>query len=172
MARPSKITDEQWAGIRAEYETGATVMFLSRKHGIDPAQISRRKKAEAWDSDLAGAVNRRAEAKADGLVNGLVNNDDLKKADTVLADAIDAAADVKAGVIVAQRRRVDESLAEWEDKRKNGTFEDGKKVKIFAESLKLLHEEQRKAYGITDKDGQDGKDKVYVVKLPDMEQEF
>ena len=159
-----RLSAEDWASIRAEYETGASANQLSRKYGVDPAAISRRKKAEAWSRDVSCVIDRKSEAK----VNGIVNDLDAKKLD----EAIDAAADTLAKIKRDQRRRVDEALVEWEDMRRHGTFEDGKKVKIFAESLKILHEEQRKAYGIADKDAQDKKDKVYKVVLADEEQEF
>ncbi len=64
-----------WETIRAEYEAGSTMGELSRKHGVDKAAISRKAKKEAWLADLSEVVNKRAEAK----VNGLVNTVDPKK---------------------------------------------------------------------------------------------
>ena len=62
-------TRYDWEMIRAEYEAGATMGELSRKHGADKAAISRRAKKEGWTADLSEVVNRRAEAKVNGIVN-------------------------------------------------------------------------------------------------------
>ena len=64
-----------WETIRAEYEAGASMGELSRRHGVDKAAISRRAKREGWIADLSEVVNRQAEAK----VNGIVNTVDPKK---------------------------------------------------------------------------------------------
>jgi hypothetical protein len=69
-----------WETIRAEYEAGSTMGELSRKHGVDKAAISRKAKKEAWLADLSEVVNKRAEAKVNGLVNTV---DPKKKAEAV-----------------------------------------------------------------------------------------
>lgn len=56
-----------WETIRAEYEAGATMGELSRRHGVTKAAISQRAKREAWVQNLTEAVNRLTEAKLNGL---------------------------------------------------------------------------------------------------------
>lgn len=132
-----------WETIRAEYEAGSTMGELSRKHGVDKAAISRKAKKEAWLADLSEVVNKRAEAK----VNGLVNTVDPKKK----AEAVDRAADAKAAVILRHKE-------EWEQHQQliraaveSGDFDAAKLAKITAETIKIRQEGERKAWGITDK---------------------
>lgn len=139
-------TRYDWEMIRAEYEAGATMGELSRKHGADKAAISRRAKKEGWTADLSEVVNRRAEAK----VNGIVNTVDPQKKSA----AIDAAADAKAAVMRRHKEEwnrhqqiIDEALAA-------GDFDKAKLAKITAETLKIRQEAERKAWGIRDVDAQ------------------
>lgn len=132
-----------WETIRAEYEAGSTMGELSRKHGVDKAAISRKVKKEAWLADLSEVVNKRAEAK----VNGLVNTVDPKKK----AEAVDRAADAKAAVILRHK-------TEWEQHQQlirqaveSGDFDAAKLAKITAETIKIRQEGERKAWGIQDK---------------------
>lgn len=132
-----------WETIRAEYEAGSTMGELSRKHGVDKAAISRKAKKEAWLADLSEVVNKRAEAK----VNGLVNAVDPKKK----AEAVDRAADAKAAVIMRHKE-------EWEQHQQliraaveSGDFDAAKLAKITAETIKIRQEGERKAWGIQDK---------------------
>ena len=41
-----------WETIRAEFEAGATMGALSRRHGVNKAAISRRARKEGWTADL------------------------------------------------------------------------------------------------------------------------
>lgn len=132
-----------WETIRAEYEAGASMGELSRRHGVDKAAISRRAKREGWIADLSEVVNRQAEAK----VNGIVNAVDPKKR----AEAVDRASDAKAAVIEGQReswngfdRKVTAAL-------EANDFDRLKCLKIASEALRNAQESQRKAWGIQDK---------------------
>lgn len=132
-----------WETIRAEYEAGATMGELSRRHGVDKAAISRRAKKEGWVADLSEVVNRQAEAK----VNGIVNTVDPKKR----AEAVDRASDAKAAVIEGQReswngfdRKVTAAL-------EANDFDRLKCLKIASEALRNAQECQRRAWGIVDK---------------------
>ena len=132
-----------WETIRAEYEAGASMGELSRKHGADKAAISRRAKKEGWTPDLTKAVNRRAEAK----VNGVVNTVDPKKR----AEAVDSAADRKAAVIMRHRDEWDKQQEISDRAMAAEDFELAKLAKITAETLKIRQEGERKAWGIQDK---------------------
>ena len=132
-----------WEAIRAEYEAGATMGELSRKHGVSKPAISKRAKTEGWIQDASEAVARLADAK----VNGLVNTVNPKKR----AEAVDQAADRRAAVINRHREEwvrhqaiIDKAIAE-------NDFERAKLAKITAETLKIRQEGERKAWGIQDK---------------------
>lgn len=129
-----------WETIRAEYEAGATMGELSRKHGVDKAAISRKAKKEAWLTDLSEVVNRRAEAK----VNGLVNTVDPKKK----AEAVDRAADAKASVIMRHKKEWDDQEALAREAVEKRDFDLAKLAKITAETIKIRQEGERKAWGI------------------------
>lgn len=132
-----------WEKIRAEYEAGATMGRLSKIHGVDKAAISRRAKKEGWTQDITGSVNRLAEAK----VNGIVNTVDPQKK----AEAIDAAATRKAEIVFKHQN-------DWEQYRLRSAaraeegFEGLKCNKIEAETLRIMQDGERKAYGIVDAD--------------------
>ena len=131
-----------WETIRAEYEAGSSMGELSRRHGVDKAAISRRAKKEGWLTDLSEVVNRRAEAK----VNGIVNTVDPKKR----ADAVDRAADAKAAVIFRHKEEWERHQQIINDALTNNDFELAKLAKITAETLKIRQEGERKAWGIKD----------------------
>lgn len=132
-----------WETIRAEYEAGSTMGELSRKHGVDKAAISRKAKKEAWLADLSEVVNKRAEAK----VNGLVNAVDPKKK----AEAVDRAADAKAAVIMRHKEEWEQHQQLIRQAVESGDFDAAKLAKITAETIKIRQEGERKAWGITDK---------------------
>ena len=131
-----------WETIRAEYEAGASMGELSRRHGADKAAISRRARKEGWTADLSEAVNRLAEAK----VNGIVNTVDIKKR----VAAVDNAADRKAAVINRHReawpaiKELNAQAIEAQD------FEAAKLAKITAETERIIQDGERKAWGIAD----------------------
>ena len=132
-----------WETIRAEYEVGSTMGELSRKHGVDKAAISRKAKKEAWLADLSEVVNKRAEAK----VNGLVNTVDPKKK----AEAVDRAADAKAAVILRHKEEWEQHQQLIRQAVESGDFDAAKLAKITAETIKIRQEGERKAWGIQDK---------------------
>lgn len=136
-----------WATIRAEYEAGATMGELSRRHGVDKAAISRRAKKEGWIADLSEVVNRQAEAK----VNGIVNTVDPKKR----AEAVERASDAKAAVMEGQRGAWEGFDGKVASALKANDFDRLKCLKIASEALRNAQECQRKAWGIVDKSAVD-----------------
>lgn len=132
-----------WETIRAEYEAGASMGELSRRHGVSKTAISKRARTESWLQDLSGTVNRMAEAK----VYGVVDTVNPKKK----AEALDRAADAKAAVMLRHKN-------EWERQQEisdramaTEDFDLAKLAKITAETLKIRQEGERKAWGIQDK---------------------
>ena len=136
-----------WETIRAEYEAGATMGELSRKHGVDKAAISRRAKKEGWIADLSEVINRKAEAK----VNGIVNTVDPKKK----AEAVDRASDAKAAVMEGQREVWKGFDGKVTSALEANDFEGLKCLKIASEALRNAQECQRRAWGIVDKSNVD-----------------
>lgn len=137
-------TRYDWETIRAEYETGATMGGLSRRHGVNKAAISRRARKEGWTQDISGAVDRLAEAKINGVVNGV---DPQKK-----AAAVDAAAERKASVIREQRDAWNGFKGDVREALAANDFERLKCLKIASEALRNAQECERKAWGIVEAD--------------------
>ena len=133
-----------WETIRAEYETGATMGGLSRRHGVDKAAISRRARKEGWTQDISGAVDRLAEAK----INGIVNSVDPQKK----AAAVDAAAERKASVSREQRDAWNGFKGDVREALAANDFERLKCLKIASEALRNAQECERKAWGIVEAD--------------------
>lgn len=137
-------TRYDWETIRAEYETGATMGGLSRRHGVNKAAISRRARKEGWTQDISGAVDRLAEAK----INGVVNSVDPQKK----AAAVDAAAERKASVIREQRDAWNGFKGDVREALAANDFERLKCLKIASEALRNAQECERKAWGIVEAD--------------------
>ena len=132
-----------WETIRAEFEAGATMGALSRRHGVNKAAISRRARKEGWTADLTDVVNRRAEARVNGTVNAV---DPQKK-----AAAVEAAAARKAAVISEQREAWGGFKNEVRAALDANDFDRLKCLKIASEALRNAQECERKAWGIQDK---------------------
>lgn len=142
MAAVSKY---DWETIRAEYEAGDVSMGkLAEKYGVSKQAISKKKNAEGWIPDAAGAVNRRAQEKVDGLVDGV--NPEKK------AEAVNLAADRKAAVIRGQREAWEGFDAEVKTSLRENNFERLKCLKIASEALRNVQECQRRAWGIVESD--------------------
>lgn len=132
-----------WETIRAEYEAGATMGELSRRHGVSKPAISKRARAEGWMRDVSDTVNRLAEAKVNGVVNAVTPQ---KK-----AEAVNRAAEAKAAVITRHQREWDRHQALIDEALSEGSFDKAKLAKITAETIKIRQEGERKAWGIMDK---------------------
>lgn len=132
-----------WETIRAEYETGSTMGQLAKRHGVDKSTISKRAKKEGWTQDISGAVDRLTVAK----INGLGNTVDPKKR----AAALEQAADARAAVISRHKDEWNGFTKQFAAARGSGDFEELKKAKITAETMRIKQEGERKAWGIADK---------------------
>ncbi len=132
-----------WEQIRAEYEAGSSMGQLAKKYEISKPAISQRAKRECWTQDISGAVNRLTEAK----VNGLVNTVNPQKK----AEALDAAAEKKAEVILRHQQEWDVHRKLMNEALTEDDFEKAKLAKITAETLRIRQEGERKAWGILEK---------------------
>ena len=131
-----------WPTIRAEYEAGASQSELSRRFTVSRAAIQKRLTKEGWVQDITGAVNRLAAAKVAGVVTG----SNPQKT----AEALDAAADRKAAVIIEHREAWEGFKREICDAVKANDFERLKCLKIASEAMRNVQECERKAWGILD----------------------
>lgn len=139
----SAVRRYDWETIRAEYEAGATMGDLSRRHGVGKPAISKRASAEGWVQDVSGAVDRLAEAKVNGIVDTVTPQ---KK-----AEAVDRAAEAKADVIRRHKAEWDRHKVIMDEALQNLDFDRAKLAKITAETLKIRQDGERRAWGITDK---------------------
>jgi L-rhamnose mutarotase len=143
-----RLTQDQWAQIRAERETGASFGDLANRHGVNKAAIVRRAKAENWSDgiDVAEAVRRKVTEKITGMSPGA---DPKRK-----AEAMDAEAEKVAEVVRRHRK-------EWEqvvmlrqealhDRKANASesFTRAKLAKITAEMTAIQQQGERKAWGL------------------------
>jgi len=126
-----------WEKIRAEYEAGASQNELSKRHGCSRGAVQKHITAEGWSQDVRPVLDRMVTEKVAGVVAG--SNPQKKAA------ALGLEADRRVGVVLQHRQ-------EWEDLRKKlgkaKTFDDRKQVKITAETLKIMQEGERKAWGL------------------------
>lgn len=129
-----------WDTIRAEYETGASMGALSRRHGVSKAAISKRARSEGWVQDVSDAVNRMADAKVNGVVNAV---NPQKK-----AEAIERAADAKAAVILRHKAEWERHKTIMDEALDTSDFALAKLAKITAETLKIRQDGERKTWGI------------------------
>jgi len=89
-----------WPAVERDYRTGKfTLRELEAKHGVDNAQIARRKKAEGWSQDLSEAVRVATNAR---LMSAIVSKE-VSAAQQSVSTAILEAAEVNTQVILAHR---------------------------------------------------------------------
>ena len=98
---PAKRKKVDWPAVERDYRTGKfTLRELEAKHGVDNAQIARRKKAEGWTQDLSDAVRAATNAQ---LMSALVSTE-VSNAQQNVSTTIMAAAEVKTQIILGHRR--------------------------------------------------------------------
>lgn len=134
----ARLTD--WEKVRAEYELGATQSELSRKYGVSRKAIQKHIAAELWMRDVGVEIDKLTEAKVAQVAPGC---DPEKR-----AAALAAAADAKAAILLRQR-------ADWDRFRTKleaaGSFDELKSCKITAETMRLMHEGECRAWGIAER---------------------
>jgi hypothetical protein len=150
----ARLTDDQWAAIRAEREaSGTSFRDLAAKHGVSDAAIVKRAKKENWGDGRS--VEKLVREKVSEKVSGIVSGANHKKR----AEAIDAEAEKRAAVIERHRGEWPEAREMVERGReahkvaenlneKRIAFEDLKAAKIASETLKIIQDGERKAWGL------------------------
>lgn len=98
---PAKRKKVDWPAVERDYRTGKfTLRELEAKHGVDNAQIARRKKAEGWTQDLSDAVRAATNAQ---LMSALVSTE-VSNAQQNVSTTIMAAAEVNTQIILGHRK--------------------------------------------------------------------
>ena len=98
---PAKRKKVDWPAVERDYRTGKfTLRELEAKHGVDNAQIARRKKAEGWTQDLSDAVRAATNAQ---LMSAIVSTE-VSNAQQNVSTTIMAAAEVNTQIILGHRR--------------------------------------------------------------------
>lgn len=132
--------DTDWEKVRAEYELGATQSELSRKYKVSRTAIQKHITKEMWMRDVGEEIDRLTEAKVAQVAPGC--NPEKR------ALALAAAADAKAAILIRQR-------ADWDRFRTKleaaGSFDELKSCKITAETMRLMHEGECRAWGIAER---------------------
>ena len=165
------VPDERWAAARALYEgtAGMTLKRVSEETGIPKATVEVRAKTEKWRknyppanlgpiSPLAQEAADKYQAKIDDAGPEVTAE---QKSEAVLETVAEVAVDQRAQVLDRHRR-------EWAAPRKlsyeavqNRDFERAKLAKITAETLKLIQDGERKAWGL---EGADPDQPVFVIE--------
>ena len=138
----ARITADQWADARARREAGASFREIAEEIGCTAAIIHRKAKAENWGdgSDIEEVVRRKAAEKVNGVVNSV---DPVKK-----AAAVEAAADRMAAVVERHKTEWDGPRGIAQTAVANQDQDAAKLAKITAETLKIIQEGERKAWGL------------------------
>lgn len=162
-----RLTADQWETIRAEYEAGKSLNAVAVQHGVSRAAVQKRAKSEGWTQDVSTAIHRKVAEKVAGVVAG---SHPKKKAEAIDAEAARRAAvidehreELESARVMARRAKDDHETVEdrvpcdIEDPEerqrvlmglKRVAFEDLKAAKIHVETLKLIQEGERKAWGL------------------------
>lgn len=101
-----RLTADQWAAIRIEWEGEPTSSFtaLATKHGVNKSEISRRSAKEGWSKrGQLGAINDAAQRKADARVDA-DGNPTQRKPNVVDLASREESEDVRAAVLERHRR--------------------------------------------------------------------
>lgn len=157
-----RLTAEQWTMVRQKYETDPRLSFadLASQFGISKQAIHKRATAEKWGRVVSLAeLAARAQTKADRLVDGEV---DATRLASIREAGVDEAASRRAAVLDRHRREVDGPRKIVYQALQSGDIEKARLAKAVAESLKIVQELERKAWGL-DGDAQRG-ERVIVIE--------
>ncbi len=132
-----------WVTIRAEYEVGASMRSLARKHGCSQPAISKRAKKDLWTQDCEPAVKRLVTEMV--ITGGEVISPDNKK-----NEAIKAEAQRRAAVLIRHKKEWDEHLLLISQAVSDRDFDLAKLAKITSETIRIRQDGERKAWRLDD----------------------
>lgn len=147
-----RLSAEQWATVRAEYEAGASQASLAERHHVSRKAIQKRIEAEDWTQDLEPAIRRKVAEKVAGVAAKVAGGDPVKTAAAIDAEAerraeVERRHRAEPGVI---RERLQAAIAE----ARGATSADqlrraialARLAKLAAETLAITHSIERKAW--------------------------
>ena len=141
-----RLSESDWATIRAEYEGGASMRSLAEKYGVSHGAVTKKKDKEGWIQDLEAVIQKKVSEK----VSGLVSTDTAKKR----AEVVDAEAEKRAEVVKRHRGewlqvvKLRQESAEVRLADPKTWMERAKLAKIFAELTAIQQIGERKAWGL------------------------
>lgn len=160
----SRQTAESWQKLRALWEADPAMTFVdvAKISGVSKQAVQKKAGKEGWKkiSDQ-GDLARRAYDRADTalLRNPPQEGDPTPSLASVLAET---AVDLRARVIERHRK-------EWDDARNNvykaiqlSDYEKARLGKITAESLKIIQDGERKAWGFDKETSPEEKSKIVI----------
>jgi hypothetical protein len=167
-----RLTAEQWAAVRADYEAGMSLNAVAGKHSMSRAAVQKRAAAEGWTQDVEPAIRRKVAEKVAGMVAG---GHEAEK-----AAAMDAEAERRAAVVERHRREWEgleglrqRCIRRAEEAEAAEDWGAAKVAKILADTigdhvaaLKGKQDGERKAWGLDDQ-----AIRVDVSRLSDAELE-
>lgn len=178
-AASTKKTRVDWDAVERDYRTGRfTLRELEAKHGVNNAQIARKKKAQGWTQDLSDAVRQATNAM---LMTEIVSNE-ISAAQQNVSNAVLAAAEVNTRIIQGHRARLS-ALHEAVDAAKQKLMTLGydvadireaavlvQAVGNLAAATKTLIEQERKAHNLDDDPdtSDNGKRKRVILDFVDV----
>ena len=144
----TRLTRDEWTTIRQQYETDPRLSFgeLAEKYGVSKQAIHKRATTERWVRVLSLAeLNARAQTRADHLVDGRVDAQTL--ASTRKA-GVDEATERRAAVLDRHRKEADGPRKLVYEAIKSNDLEKAKLAKAAAETMRIVQELERKAWGL------------------------
>jgi hypothetical protein len=175
-----RLTQDEWRAVRAKYEGDPAVTFaaLAAEYGISKQAISARSKADGWarvsdPRDLARKARERADVAMvknplpDRVAGGAGSDagplDETPAAAAPIARGAPLTDEERAvaedHAVGARARIIDRHRREWDGVRniayramKVSDFEVAKLAKITSETIRNIHDGERKAWGLEEKD--------------------
>lgn len=158
-----RLTAEQWTTVRQKYETEPRLSFadLASQFGVSKQAIHKRATAEKWERVVSLAeLAARAQTKADRLVDGEV---DAARLGSIRETGVDEAASRRAAVLDRHRKEADGPRKIVYQALQTGDIEKARLAKVVAESLRIVQELERKAWGLDVVDAHGG-ERVIVIE--------
>lgn len=159
-----RLTSDQWTIVRQKYETDPRLSFadLASQFGVSKQAIHKRATAERWERVVSLAeLATRAQTKADRLVDGEV---DAARLTSIRETGIDEAASRRAAVLDRHRKEADGPRKLVYQALQSCDIEKAKLAKIVAESLRIVQELERKAWGLDVGDAQGGERLIVIER--------
>ena len=173
-SRERQISDHRWVAARALYEgtPGMTFPQLAKETKIGTSTLQRKANEDGWvkarDPAQLAAMSAAAQEVADRFASKVAEYGDEISAEqkaAAVAETVQETAVLERGKVLDRHRR------EWAAPRKlsyeavqNRDFERAKLAKITAETLKIIQEGERKAWGLDQSGDGDAKGVTVVIE--------